>query len=236
MLIINDKTMYIHIPKTSGTNLRYVFAESANNVVDYDEVGKEKILSTPAKDLFWKGRDISDLKSHPFLNLQEIDYSATKHAPLWVWQQTGDWNNHKVITIVRNPYTRAVSLYKEILRLFGNTVNQEMTFDEFLNSPAIQYTVDRFPHSHKTQQVDYLKDLNGDVKIDKFYKIESDMAGFARAYKLRGLNSKKHNSANYDRDYSKIYDDFLIDWVRTTYADDFEAFGYSTEPFWLTSS
>ena len=232
MLIINNKTMYIHIPKTSGTNLRYVFAESANDVVDYDEVGKEKILSTAARDLFWKGRDISDLKSHPFLNLQDIDYSATKHAPLWVWEQTGDWNGQKVITIVRNPYTRAVSLYKQVVRLFGSIVNPQMSFEEFLNNHNMQSVIDRFPHSHKTPQVDYLRNLKGEVQVDKFYKIETDMAGFARTFKLKGLNDKKHNKADYDRDYSKIYTDYLINWVQETFAEDFEVFGYDKEPFW----
>ena len=39
----------------------------------------------------------------------------------------------------------------------------------------------------------------------------------------------KHNTGNYDKDYSRIYNDFLIDWVRTTYVDDFKFFSYDTK-------
>jgi hypothetical protein len=232
MLIINNKTMYIHIPKTSGTNLRYVFAESTNNVVDYNEIGKEKVLSTPARDLFWEGKDISDLKNHPFLHMEEIDYGTVKHAPLWVWQKTGDWKNHNIITTCRNPYTRAVSLYKEILQMAGRIVDPNMSFEEFLNHPTLHNLINRFPHNHTTNQIEYLKDVNGDIKVDKIYKVETDMSSFARTYKLKGLTAKKNNLSHYEKNYSKIYTDFLINWVQETYADDFEFFGYSKDPFW----
>lgn len=233
MFIINETDMYIHIPKTSGTNLRYVFLNSENNVVNYDEIHQDKILSVSAKNILWQGRNIQDILEHPFLRLNELDYSVTKHSPLWVWQQSGDWKNHKVITIVRNPYTRAVSIYKEILRLFGNVLDPQITFFDFLHNQYIQSVVDRFPQSYKTQQIEYIKDLNGQIKIDCFYKMETDLDMLAQQYNLVDIHTQKQNSGNYDKNYSKIYDDFLIDWVRTTYADDFEFFGYDTQPFWM---
>lgn len=233
MFIINEEDMYIHIPKTSGTNLRYVFLNSENNVLNYDEIHQDKILSVSARNILWQDRDIQDILQHPFLLLNELDYSVTKHSPLWVWQQSGDWKNHKVITIVRNPYTRAVSIYKEILRLFGDILDQQITFFDFLHNQYIQSVVDRFPQNHKTQQVEYIKDLNGEIKVDRFYKMETDLDMLAQQYNLVDIHTQKHNTGDYDKDYSRIYDDFLIDWVRTTYVDDFELFGYDTQPFWM---
>lgn len=233
MFIINEEDMYIHIPKTSGTNLRYVFLNSENTVVNYDEIHQDKILSVSAKNILWRGRNIQDILEHPFLRLNELDYSVTKHSPLWVWQQSGDWKNHKVITIVRNPYTRAVSIYKEILRLFGDILDQQITFFDFLHNQYIQSVVDRFPQTHKTQQVEYIKDLNGEIKVDRFYKMETDLDMLAQQYNLVDIHTQKYNTGDYDKDYSRIYDDFLIDWVRTTYVDDFELFGYDTQPFWM---
>lgn len=233
MFIINQEVMYIHIPKTSGTNLRHVFLNSSHDIIDYDEVGKIKKLSIPARDLFWNGKDIRDILEHPFLYLSEIDYSITKHSPLWVWQKTGDWSDHKIITIVRNPYARAVSLYKQILRMFGIVINQEMSFSEFLSNSSIQSIVERFPHTHKTQQIDYLKDIDDNIKIDQFYKLETDLDVLAQKYDLKDIHTQKYNSGNYSKNYSKIYDDFLIDWVRSTYAEDFEFFGYDEQPFWV---
>ena len=232
MFIINKEDMYIHIPKTSGTNLRYVFLNSENNVVNYDEVHQDKILSVSAKNIFWRGRNIQDILEHP-LCLNELDYLVTKHSPLWVWQQSGDWKNHKVITTVRNPYTRAVSLYKQILRMFGDILDQQITFFDFLHNQYIQSVVDRFPQNHKTQQVEHLKDLNGEIKVDRFYKMETDLDMIAQQYNLVNIHTQKHNTGNYDKDYSRIYNDFLIDWVRTTYVDDFKFFSYDTQPFWL---
>jgi len=233
MFIINQEVMYIHIPKTSGTNLRHVFFNSSHDIIDYDEVGKIKKLSTPAKDLFWNGRDIQDILEHPFLYLSEIDYLTTNHSPLWVWQKTKDWDGHKIITIVRNPYTRAVSMYKQVLRLFGVVVNQEMSFDEFLSNSTIQSIIERFPHGHKSQQVDYLKDTDGNIKVDRFYKLETELDIFAQEYNLKDIHTQKYNSGNYSKNYSEIYNDFLIDWVKETYADDFKFFEYDTEPFWM---
>jgi hypothetical protein len=225
--------MYIHIPKTSGTNLRQVFLNSSNDIINYDETGRIKNLSISAKNIFWGEKNISDILEHPFLYLSEVDYSFTKHSPLWVWQKSGDWNNHKIITIVRNPYTRAVSLYKQILRMFGETVNQNMNFSDFLFNSTIQSVVDRFPHSYKTQQIDYLKDINGSIKIDRFYKMEMELDQLSMDYNLTDIHTTKYNSGNYSKNYLKIYDDYLIDWVRKNYADDFEYFGYSINPFWM---
>jgi len=233
MFIINREDMYIHIPKTSGTNLRQVFHNSSNDIIDYDEVGKIKNLSISARNIFWEEIYISDILEHPFLQLSEVDYLTTKHSPLWVWQKSGDWNDHKIITIVRNPYTRAVSMCKQVLRLFGVTANQNMSFVDFLSNSTIQSIIDRFPHSYKTQQVDYIKDINDVVTIDRFYKMETELDQIAKDYNLTDIHTTKYNSGNYSKNYSEIYNDYLINWVQKIYADDFEYFGYSIDPFWM---
>ena len=117
--------------------------------------------------------------------------------------------------------------------MFGETVNQNMNFSDFLFNSTIQSVVDRFPHSYKTQQIDYLKDINGSIKIDRFYKMEMELDQLSMDYNLTDIHTTKYNSGNYSKNYLEIYDDYLIDWVQKNYADDFEYFGYSINPFWM---
>ena len=46
------------------------------------------------------------------------------------------------------------------------------------------------------------------------------------------INDVKYNSQEYDKDYAKIYNDRTIEFVQTTFKQDFDYFEYDINPFW----
>ena len=111
-------------------------------------------------------------------------------------------------------------------------LGQNMTLDEFLigDHPILKDISTNFPLNEKTKQVDYLKDTDGNIKVDRFYKMETDISQLASDFGLVGIND---NFENRSVNYSEIYTDSSIEYVKETYKDDFEYFGYDTNPFWL---
>jgi hypothetical protein len=62
--------------------------------------------------------------------------------------------------------------------------------------------------------------------------METDQENISIDFDLPNLNKLKINQKNYNRDYSNLYDDELINWVQETYKRDFEYFSYDINPFW----
>jgi hypothetical protein len=234
MLLIDDEWCYIHIPKTSGTNLRETFKGSSHYIQNYDVFGNVLQKFKPIHDRFWQGYDCSQLKRFVFLDLKRVDWMHSKHAPLWIWQeQNVITSHHKVFTIARNPYTRLVSVYQHFIRT-GEALSSNYTLSKFVNDPAIQSIFEMFPYrSDTTPQIEFLKDSNGNVTIDRVYKMETDLPKLESDFHLDSINKIKYNSGDYIKNYKELYDDDLISWVQTTFKEDFEFFDYQIQPFWM---
>ena len=159
--------------------------------------------------------------------------NSIKHLDLNFWQKNLVFKNHLVFSIVRNPYTRVVSYYHNINNNIKNNFNFNFTFKEFIKFKLINCLSDSFNFiNYKKTQLNYLKNSSSEVVCDKFYKMESDMEKISYDFNLPNLNINKINCANYDRNYSKLFDDELIHWVQINYKEDFDFFGYDPNPFW----
>lgn len=227
MLILNQEWMYIHIPRTSGDKFRTC---AINSIIDCENYSTVPKITSEMRDCFWKGKnEVSTIANYYLLGSNTtVDYDQTRHAFLSAWQECNVWNNHKVFTIVRNPYSILVSGYKNICSMLG----QNMTLDEFLigDHPMLKDIFTNFPFNQKTKQIDYLRDIDGNIKVDRFYKMETDTSQLADDFGLVGIND---NYQKEEVDYSEIYTDSSIEYVKETFKDDFEYFGYDTNPFWV---
>lgn len=216
MIIIDDEWCFIHIPKTSGTNLSKVFPDGRS----------KKYLHNEFWDGFWDGS--LDPSLIPYAEIIR-NVNVVKHAPLSFWKKMGIVNDHKIFTIVRNPYTRLVSWYNEVKRDGGRT---DVPFKNLVLDEEYNEILEWFPYkcfSNKTNQIDYFIDLDGGIRLDKFYKMECDLEKIESDFGISNINAYKYNTASYDKKYEELYDDELIEWVQRTYSRDFEYFGYETE-------
>ena len=126
MILIDNEWCFIHIPKTSGTNLMHVFPEE--RCIKY--------VGNKYWNEFWSNTNFQTLS--PFIN-QIKDSDIVKHAPLNFWEEIGVITHHKVFTIVRNPYTRFLSWYHEMNRIVNifDLPFTNISFEEFINSKNI---------------------------------------------------------------------------------------------------
>lgn len=260
MIIIDDKWMYIHIPKTSGTNFRQNIIETYsenkysnyNNRSPFGNITEHQIqnLTQISKNFFYNEynfflsnlnkNDINELlfdmnKLNRLKVILSINHSNNiKHFKLNFWEKNLIYRDHLVFSIVRNPYTRLVSFFNIIYRNMKNNFNIEFTLKEFVNSNLIDLFANSFNFMNfKQPQVDYLKNSSGKIICNKFYKMETDIEQLSIDFNLPNLNKEKINYGNYDRNYSELFDTELIDWVQEKYKEDFEFFDYNLTPFWM---
>lgn len=226
MFIVNREWLYIHIPKTSGTNLKHLFLHSDNHIFE------NVYIKFKAYD-YWCS-NITKNKNFEFLNEY---YSLNEHIPLNVYEKVFDCSKLKIFTIVRNPYSWAVSSYHYIMKNFPfelfPEVKKDISFKEFFYHKYfsdIQYS---FPINLSANQCDFLINSNGEIGCDKIYKMEDELQQLGQDFGLKNILTTKSNVGDYDRDYSKYYDDEMIEKVREIYKKDFETFNYSKDPFWL---
>ena len=247
MILLNDK-IFIHIPKTSGTNFRTNVIETyspndySNYSLDYKQFGnlnsnqidRIKQISTETVDDILEYKHILPYVCIPKSEISRVYHYFIKHLPLNVWEKYSIYKNQSVFTIVRNPYTKFVSHYEntiENLKLFFNF--EKPTLKQFINSGNINSIVSKLGHVYyQLNQVDYLTNLSGNIVCDKFYKMETDQENISIDFNLPNLNKSKINQREYNQDYSNLYDDELINWVQETYKRDFEYFSYDINPFW----
>jgi len=222
LLIIDDEWCLISPPKTAGTSARKSFP--SHRTRSYSDNGK-----------WWKLYLVNlqpGILSKGLINDMNDQFELVKHAPVSFWQQHTVINDaHKIFCIARNPYCRLVSYYIELKYSFPTF---DFSFKDFVFGKsivdALAGAIGRPELKAMGKQTDFLVDLNGDVRIDRWYKLEEDIDKLKEDFALNGFVHARHH--NYLRNYGAWYDDELIDFVRTAHRQDFEMFGYAMHPFW----
>lgn len=235
--LLADGWMYIHIPKTSGGNFKHIVVKYYQG--EYFIFPKSfKDIDAPIVSILWENYENEYVKTkimpNSYFNKAKFELLfEVQHAPLWAWQKAEMYNNEKVMTIVRNPYTRFISHYYasiyHLSRYFDFSIASP---EEFIKHENVNKVLKMDPANYLINQIEYIKDVNGEVKCDRIYKMEKDLKSLESDFKLQNINRFKYNKAEYDRNYANIYTDELIQFVQETYKDDFEYFGYDINPFW----
>jgi len=245
--LIDHKTIFIHIPKTSGTNFKKIVQQYysgeyfifSKNFRDHNDpivsIFLEKYSKKEHQQIPEEFKSISpeDWNSIFEVMKQEILLSQVQHAALWVWQKSGMYNEEKVVTISRNPYTKFISHYYASLYF----LNQYFDFltpspTEFIKNQKLNFFIKMDPGSYLTRQIDYLIDETNQIRCDRFYKMEQDLDTLHKDFDLMNINNVKHNTSQYARNYKSLYSDELIQFVQKYYKQDFDYFGYDIDPFW----
>jgi len=250
MIKFKTGKIFIHIPKTSGTNFRknVHLSRKPHRYRDYD-MCEDYIneIMTP------EGKELIDILFENRINqdhMKKYDLRLVRHLPIGVWEKYGIYTDERVYTIVRNPYTRLVSIYEETIAKMNMLFNFEKPdLEKFIFSEKINILTDCYIINHKKSQTSYLKNLNGDIICEKYYKMEEDQEIIKKDFLLKDEeeletseissillenieNRFSNNTREYNKDYASIFTDRLIEWTQETFKEDFEYFSYNKEPFW----
>ena len=238
MIILDNIWLFIHIPKTSGKNFKKMISENYKKPFKkYDiNVNENTIVCPNLKNIYWENYNQKFLNLHGInFDSRLIDKYAPQHSSVFMLERAGIYNKikHKVITIVRNPYTRLISLYYNVLRLCANNNIIIPSLEYILFSSNSKDIIPIFGFSNfQRTQLDYLKDIKGNIVCQKFYKMETDQEKIKKDFELDCKQNTNYHITQSSRDYSLIYTDKLIDYVQTTFKQDFEYFDYDINPFW----
>ena len=200
----NINVLFIHIPKTGGTSLEHYFSSKfnipLNNKSLYCYICDKKLLN--------KNIEINTSLQHLTYN-QLVKYSKIFNI---------NFNNIKIISIVRNPYERVVSDFF-FLKLITTNSTKEEVFN-ILNN----YLVSNYDN-HNIPQYKFITDDKGEIiqniHILKTESLTNDMKnlGYIDFNLYKNVNNKKLNYYNYLNNESiKIINNFYhLDFILFNY-------------------
>jgi hypothetical protein len=203
----NDEVniLFIHIPKTGGSSVDYYFSKKFNILLN-------------SQSLFWYMDKNTKLKENMSINssLQHITYNQiVKYNKVF----NVDFNNIKIITIVRNPYQRIISDL-----FFYKKINVNSSKEEVFNIIKDYLMSDNYDN-HNIPQHNFITDDNKqlipNIHILRTESLTSEMKelGYTDFNTVYSENPIKVNYYNYLNDES-------IKTINKFYHFDFILFNY----------
>lgn len=189
---------FIHIPKTAGINFFYRAAEiHGEELLCYPRIIDRPIEEWPT----------------------QTDLFVVHHEPLWVWDSY-ILPEHRVFSIVRDPYDRAMSLWQHIksrphFDYLSKDTPEEFWLRDIPKVRGLNWQID-------TPQTEFLLG-KADCTVFKL-ETELDKAEDFVGFKF---TDTKHN-AGATQDYQQYYDRSpeLRDRIAELFKSDFEAYNY----------
>jgi len=195
----NLNLLFIHIPKTGGTSLEKYLSQKHNIPLD------SKSLYSSCKN------------GYNSVSLQHQTYNTLLNKKK---DFVFDFNNIKIISIVRNPYERTISdlfFYK----LIDNTTPKKHVYrilKKYINSNEYD--------NHNIPQYSFLIDdnnkINKDITIFKTETLTDDLI----KYGFTDFNIHKNVNINGDINYFDFLNEKSIKLINNFYKKDFKLFDY----------
>jgi hypothetical protein len=154
------------------------------------------------------------------------------HDPLFLMQENNVIDKDCfVFSIVRNPFTRAYSLYKHFIKIIkGYNIQGDdnlPSFEFFLNAIKTKQNIFFTPIANTTQSY-YLKNKDGNISLSKIYRFEN-LNELENDFKI---TLPRINVGNYTKDdYKNACTENAISMIQEIYHEDFINFNYSFDSF-----
>jgi hypothetical protein len=215
----SKQVIFVAIPKCGTTTIRKQLKEFHT---DRPFISNSHLDIQQIKQLFYFQQLKNSLeKNETFPSTGVLDNIGIKN--------TADVNFNKMFkfSLVRNPWSRVVSLYH---RREGLKFGQDMNFTEFCEN--IKYASDscRQPTLHRNQ-LDWLTDEDGNIGVDYIGKLEEFDKAIKDIYTLTNgriklTNTPKNVNPASPIDYKKMYNDYTKVLIEKTFSKDISFFNY----------
>jgi hypothetical protein len=162
MISHHHKCVFIHIPKTAGQSIEQVFLDLLG--LTWEE----------RNPLLLKPNDNPELGPPRLAHLRAYEYVSYKHMTAF------EFNSYFKFTFVRNPWDRAVSIYKHLAN------SDEYDFKQFLFK-KLSRTLWNKMHWFVRPQSDFIYAPNGELLIDFIGRFENIQGDFEYVCEQIGL-------------------------------------------------
>lgn len=222
--INNTKFFWLHIKKCGGQTIR-------NSIPIYKQTNRSKglpFIALPADE--W-----NDNLNNYRISLGLYDYKRMTFAKKYLFETEDDFNKIYKFVVVRNPYDRAVSIWKYVTKTYSisrpKSFIRKYRFEYFLESlPELwNCKYDRHAATHSAPYFSDITDENGNLLVDDIFRLEEIDTFFpVLCNKLNIPMSLRTVNQNSKRNgiYQSYYTLKTTDLVYNLYKDDIEIMKY----------
>jgi len=209
------RCVFIHIPKTAGTSIEYKlghFDTFARGVQDHRTIRNIQPLTIPDIFEIVRSRDIDALR-RCLRDWKKGDLLSRR-----------DYKRYFKFSIVRNPWARVFSWYKNVMRdnlhreALG--ISDDCSLNEFVHAHADQWAL--------KPQLHWIKDRSGKIALDyigRFENIQEDFSFVCERLRIKDGTLPKMLASN-DQRYTAYYDKESRALIAKRYATEIEIFGF----------
>ena len=218
------KCIFIHIPKCAGSSVEKVLGHFDGFTGDRGAQDHRalRMLQTPNFEM----RCLTNMENI-LVYLRGIRYHKKNltNANNRIRVNQEQFEQYFKFAIVRNPWSRAFSWYKNVIRDESHrkrhNVSTETSFKDFLKVHAGKWML--------RPQTYWLKDYKGEINFDyigKFEELPSVLERIDEEFDLKGIAFPHEISGN-GEDYRLSYDEEMKELISREYREEIELFGYT---------
>jgi len=219
------KCIFIHIPKCAGTSIESALGHfknySGRNRQDHRNIRSiEQPLFTP--QILSSKENIYEFMHRILYHFDIVQNPLNK---LTVTRK--QYKNYFKFTFIRNPWARAYSWYKNVMRDEVHKKNYNLT-----NQIPLRVFLQLYSGKGMLKpQLYWIKNFHGDIPLDyigRFETINEDFKKICEALQIPPI-TLPHIIKGSGESYHDHYDKESIDIVMKTYKEEIEMFGYYFE-------
>ncbi len=218
MISHRHKCIFIHVPKCAGSSI-----EKALGHFDLFE-GRGAQDHRSIQDIK-PSTGLSLVSRRNFRHLRHRYFKTHLNPANNYWVNRPQYEHYFKFTIIRNPWSRAYSYYRGVVRDELNYTHRRMTPEMSFSDFARKFC----GKGNLKSQLAWLRDANGKLDLDFVGRFEHLQRDFGTITENIGAKDVElpHLLNSQDDSWRKAYDSDLIEFVRNAYREEIEAFGYS---------
>ena len=219
------KCIFIHIPKCAGTSIEIALGHHDNSFGRIEQDHRSiRMIEKPllSSNIFSSKENVVEI-------LRRIHYRFSIHMnPCNKFYVTKEqYASYFKFAFIRNPWSRAYSWYKNVMRDENHKrylkITQQLSLNEFLKLYRAKGAL--------RPQTCWIKNFSGSIPVDFIGRFENLNKDFEEACKLMNITPilLPHETKGEATDYREEYDKESISIIRESYRKEIEIFNYSFE-------